>query len=84
MVMTNSRYIAPSAERYIQRSQERLMRLKVQREKQRRREMASGFIFITFGIVFAVSLVYIMVNSGNLTLDSSAFSNSFANMLNNR
>lgn len=84
MVMTNARYITPSAERYVQKSKERLMRLKAQRDKQRRREMTSGFIFIAFGIVFSVSLVYFMINSGNLTMDSSGFSNSFEILLKNR
>lgn len=84
MVMTNARYIAPGAERYVQKSKERLMRLKAQRDKQRRREMTSSFIFIAFGIVFSVSLVYFMINSGNLTMDSSGFSNSFEILLKNR
>lgn len=82
MVMTNSRYISPEADRYIQRSQERLMRLKKEREKQRRREMASSVIFISIGIVFAVSLFFVLINSGNLSMDSSTFSQSFEILLN--
>ncbi len=83
MAMTNQRYISPGADRYIQRSQSRLVRLKKQRDKQRRKEMTNGIIFIMIGVAFAVGLVYLIASTGNLNMTASnGISGSFERLLN--